>query len=290
MFETAILIPLFNNKRYLRKCLDSIDIKNLNAYLIICNDCSTEDVEEILIEYFKRFNKKPILIDEKNHKIENHLENKIHYLKHWKNQNIMITRIDLINYCQKLNFNQSKSQRNDFPENFKRDLKDPSKDSETDHQSKNSSKTNGRVEIKWVGWCDPDDFIDNGYYNELIERENECLEKGKLVINALREKQFPRKGIYIIFKLMTKIMFLETLLDYLRKVDLKYLIVEKGEDMVLTQPFLDKLLNIENKKQYNYNTRNPKSISKIKNFINNYYTGKIINFKDYHSNHFIDSE
>ena len=89
---------------------------------------------------------------------------------------------------------------------------------------------------------------------------------------------------------MTKIMFLETLLDYLRKVDLKYLIIEKGEDMVLTQPFLDKLLNIENKKQYNYNTRNPKSISKIKNFINNYYTGKIINFKDYHSNHFIDSE
>ena len=54
LYNTGILIPLYNNYKYLRKALDSIDIENLNAYVIICNDCSTENVEEILFEYFKK--------------------------------------------------------------------------------------------------------------------------------------------------------------------------------------------------------------------------------------------
>ena len=102
LYDCAVLIPLYNNKQYLERCLESLDVDNLNAYLIICNDGSVEDVEEILFPFFEEHNKHNILIDEENHKILNNINNKVHYIKHFKNRGTMICFCNLIHYAKKL--------------------------------------------------------------------------------------------------------------------------------------------------------------------------------------------
>ena len=102
LYDCAVLIPLYNNKQYLERCLESLDVDNLNAYLIICNDGSVEDVEEVLFPFFETHNTHNILIDEENHKILNNVNNKIHYIKHFNNRGTMICFCDLIHYAKKL--------------------------------------------------------------------------------------------------------------------------------------------------------------------------------------------
>lgn len=99
MFDSVLAIPLYNNKEYLEKALDSININGINSYILICNDCSTEDVETILFTYFTKYNKYDIIIDNDGHTVINNKNNKLHYMKHWKNRNITITRFDLIDYA-----------------------------------------------------------------------------------------------------------------------------------------------------------------------------------------------
>ena len=96
------MIPLYNNKQYLERCLESLDVDNLNAYLIICNDGSVENVEEVLFPFFDKHNTHKILIDEHNHKILNNVNNKVHYIKHFNNRGTMICFCDLIHYAKKL--------------------------------------------------------------------------------------------------------------------------------------------------------------------------------------------
>ena len=54
----------------------------MNAYVVIVNDCSSENVEPILFKIFNKYNKVPIKIIDEEHKIINSKRNKIHYLKH----------------------------------------------------------------------------------------------------------------------------------------------------------------------------------------------------------------
>ena len=215
LYKTAILIPLYNNYIYLRKCLESIDIENLNAYLIILNDCSTENVEEILFKFFEKYNKYPIIIDEKNHKIENNIKNKIHYLKHFeKNEHICITRLDLIYYSNKLG-------------------------------------------LEWVGWCDPDDYVDRGYYNELISYQKECLEKGYKCINCLYNED--EHNIYCKWHMFIKCFKLDYLYEKLKDIELYKFYCDSGEDFMIFQLIENNIYDVKNKLKY-HRINNPKSI------------------------------
>ena len=48
----SVIIPVYNNENYIDKCLDSI-IKQTyhNIEIIVINDCSTDNVEEIIMKY-----------------------------------------------------------------------------------------------------------------------------------------------------------------------------------------------------------------------------------------------
>ena len=136
-------------------------------------------LKKFFLNILKKFNKYPIIIDEKNHKIENNIKNKIHYLKHFEiNRHIMITRLDLIHYSYKLG-------------------------------------------LEWIGWMDPDDYVDKGYYNELISYEKECLEKGYIYV-TLCKQHFMYKRLYL----------LTYFIKYLKKVKYIYPFIV-CEDMYL---------------------------------------------------------
>ena len=50
--KISIIIPVYNTKRYLRKCLDSVINQTLKEIEIICiNDASTDSSKDILEEY-----------------------------------------------------------------------------------------------------------------------------------------------------------------------------------------------------------------------------------------------
>lgn len=54
----SIIIPVYNTAPYLKKCLDSIIMQTYkNTEIIIINDCSTDNSEEIIQEYCKRYEK-----------------------------------------------------------------------------------------------------------------------------------------------------------------------------------------------------------------------------------------
>ena len=53
--KVSVIIPVYNAKDYLRRCLDSIVNQTLSDIEIICvNDCSTDNSLEILNEYAKK--------------------------------------------------------------------------------------------------------------------------------------------------------------------------------------------------------------------------------------------
>ncbi len=55
MSKISVIIPVYNNEKYLRKCLDSVIGQTLNDIEIICiNDCSTDSSPEILNEYAQK--------------------------------------------------------------------------------------------------------------------------------------------------------------------------------------------------------------------------------------------
>ena len=236
LYNTGILIPLYNNFCYLRKALDSIDIENLNAYVIICNDCSTENVESILFEFFKKFNKYPIIIDEQNHKIENNIKNKIHYMKHFElNRHISITRMDLVHYSNKLC-------------------------------------------LEWIGWLDPDDWVDKGYYNELISYEKECLEKGKKYI-SLSKYHSMYKRLYLLTYFIKQLKKVKYIYPFIFCEDMYlHYICNFNQNNVL---FINENKQMKNKYHYSIkNTSITKNINKYYH-INLYYIKNNISEKEF---------
>ena len=48
----SIIVPVYNTGKYIKKCLDSLVNQTLkNFEIIIVNDCSTDNSEEIILDY-----------------------------------------------------------------------------------------------------------------------------------------------------------------------------------------------------------------------------------------------
>ena len=55
----SIIIPFYNQKKELRKCLDSILAQSYENYeVIIVDDCSTKKINDLILEYKKEFDDK----------------------------------------------------------------------------------------------------------------------------------------------------------------------------------------------------------------------------------------
>lgn len=53
--QVSIIIPVFNTEKYLKDCLDSIISQDVNKEIIIVNDGSTDDSENIIYKYSKKY-------------------------------------------------------------------------------------------------------------------------------------------------------------------------------------------------------------------------------------------
>ena len=62
----SVIIPVYNTEKYLPKCLDSVlNQNNKNIEIIVVNDCSPNNCNEIVNDYIKRYdNIKLIVLDE----------------------------------------------------------------------------------------------------------------------------------------------------------------------------------------------------------------------------------
>ena len=59
MKKISILMPTYNDSKYIKRSLDSImEQKYENYEVLICNDGSTDDTEKVIKEYIKKHNKK----------------------------------------------------------------------------------------------------------------------------------------------------------------------------------------------------------------------------------------
>ena len=64
--DVSVLIPIYNNERYLRKCLDSVKNQTINSIeVLLINDGSTDGSLEIMKEYSK-MDDRFIVIDKQN--------------------------------------------------------------------------------------------------------------------------------------------------------------------------------------------------------------------------------
>lgn len=76
-----VIIPVYNTEKYLSKCIESVLRQSYqNIELILVNDASTDNSEEIILAYKKQH------------------EN-IYYLKHEKNGGLFAARLTGIRHC-----------------------------------------------------------------------------------------------------------------------------------------------------------------------------------------------
>ena len=67
MPKVSVILPIYNVEKYLRKCLDSVINQTLKDIEIICvNDSSTDECENIILEYAKKDGRIKIINNEKN--------------------------------------------------------------------------------------------------------------------------------------------------------------------------------------------------------------------------------
>lgn len=67
MFTVSVIVPNYNNEKYLRQCLDSILIQTYPIdEIIVYDDCSTDTSRDILKEYADHYAKIKVLFGEKN--------------------------------------------------------------------------------------------------------------------------------------------------------------------------------------------------------------------------------
>lgn len=67
--KISIIIPIYNDEKYLRQCLDSVINQTLKDIEIICvDDCSTDSTREILREYVSRDSRLRLILHESNMK------------------------------------------------------------------------------------------------------------------------------------------------------------------------------------------------------------------------------
>lgn len=65
--DLSIIIPIYNVEEYLRECLDSIyKIKGIKKEVILVNDGSTDNSQDIIDEYKKLYDQETVVIVQKN--------------------------------------------------------------------------------------------------------------------------------------------------------------------------------------------------------------------------------
>lgn len=64
----SILVPVYNTEKYIKRCLDSILVKEVlnDIEVILVNDGSKDNSIELLKEYEKKYSKTVVLVDKKN--------------------------------------------------------------------------------------------------------------------------------------------------------------------------------------------------------------------------------
>lgn len=64
-YSLAVIIPNYNNEKYLRKCIDSVlEQTLLPNEIIVVDDCSTDNSRKIIIEYEQKYSIiKPLFLD-----------------------------------------------------------------------------------------------------------------------------------------------------------------------------------------------------------------------------------
>lgn len=56
MIKVSVIVPVYNTEKYLKKCLDSLVNQTLDDIeIIVINDCSPDNANEILAEYEKKY-------------------------------------------------------------------------------------------------------------------------------------------------------------------------------------------------------------------------------------------
>ena len=64
--DLSIIIPIYNVEEYLRECLDSIyKIKGIKKEVILVNDGSTDNSQDIIDEYKKLYEEETVVIVQK---------------------------------------------------------------------------------------------------------------------------------------------------------------------------------------------------------------------------------
>lgn len=67
MKKVSVIIPVYNVENYLRKCLDSLVNQTLkDIEIIVVNDGTTDNSQEIIDEYVKKYSKKVVSIIQEN--------------------------------------------------------------------------------------------------------------------------------------------------------------------------------------------------------------------------------
>ena len=108
-----------------------------------------------------------------------------------------------------------------------------------------------------MDWMDPDDYVDKGYYNELISYEKECIEKGKKCIFVTQYNWFPYWDIWIYLH------DLSFLYNKLKNIEIYKLIINMAEDVVFFELFIHNILRVNMNNRYYYNRNNSNSLCHI---------------------------
>ena len=94
MPKVSVILPIYNVEKYLRKCLDSVINQTLKDIEIICvNDSSTDECENIILEYAKK---------DGRIKLINHLENQ--GLGYARNTGLINSNSDYISFIDSDDF------------------------------------------------------------------------------------------------------------------------------------------------------------------------------------------
>ena len=64
--KISVIIPIYNTEKYLEECLNSVINQNLKNIEIICIDDGSTDNSQKIIEKFRKFDKRIILLTQKN--------------------------------------------------------------------------------------------------------------------------------------------------------------------------------------------------------------------------------
>ena len=68
IYSLSVVIPNYNNSKFLSKCIESIIEQSYEGLLeiIIVDDCSTDNSKEIIENYARQYNKiKPVFLEKK---------------------------------------------------------------------------------------------------------------------------------------------------------------------------------------------------------------------------------